>query len=344
MNNNWDQFQSTPKLLPPTVFEQTTLIESQSNHNNTSITAASAVDIESYGNHHVINNVSQFSLLTSELEKMKLEIKKVHSENENLRIRNKEFVENAKLYTEASGHRQISITALEELIHKQTCELQDMKSQLFIQKEENVAKLKANDTEWTHKQNELLTKLNHADLERRQMIESHEKLITKMQTEYDANNLNNDEKIQSLTHENHQLYEKYNREVKELTKTIEDLTLKHIKDDAISAEEIKSLKNDNSKYVTELQNLKNYVNNSMPTIETVKELTKEKEKFDGEINRMKSLHEGLSKENKTIQIRLKSMNEILSIQENQLETRASCGNEKKRLGAHNWLFKTFSLN
>ena len=117
-----------------------------------------------------------------------------------------------------------------------------MKSQLFIQKEENVAKLKANDTEWTHKQNELLTKLNHADLERRQMIESHEKLITKMQTEYDANNLNNDEKIQSLTHENHQLYEKYNREVKELTKTIEDLTLKHIKDDAISAEEIKSLK------------------------------------------------------------------------------------------------------
>ena len=78
----------------------------------------------------------------------------------------------------------------------------------------------------------------------------------------------------------------------------------------------------------------------MPTIDTVKEMTKEKEKFDEEISKIKMRNESLIKENNSIQIRLKSLNEILTIQENQLEnkhqnaagTTNAIYNEKKRQG------------
>ncbi len=78
----------------------------------------------------------------------------------------------------------------------------------------------------------------------------------------------------------------------------------------------------------------------MPTIETVKEMTKEKEKFDEEILKVKMRNESLIKENSSIQVRLKSLNEILTIQENQLEAKHQSANgttnaiynEKKRQG------------
>ena len=89
-NNNsvasWDQFQSTPKLLPPTVFERTTLetnspVNNMNKHGNLHMTCESDM--------YDCQSMSQFSLLSNELEKMRLEIKKLHGENENLRGKNK---------------------------------------------------------------------------------------------------------------------------------------------------------------------------------------------------------------------------------------------------------------
>ena len=66
-------------------------------------------------------------------------------------------------------------------------------------------------------------------------------------------------------------------------------------------------------------------------------MNKEKADLNAEIERMKLKNDGLIKENSSIQIRLKSMNEIMTIQENQLEstkTQSPSGiyNEKKRQG------------
>ncbi len=78
----------------------------------------------------------------------------------------------------------------------------------------------------------------------------------------------------------------------------------------------------------------------MPTIDTVKEITKEKEQVDEEILKIKMQNDNLIKENNSIQIRLKSINQILTIQENQLEASQlttsgatnAIYNEKKRQG------------
>jgi hypothetical protein len=91
MNNNWDQFQSTPKLLPPTVFERTA-IGSNSTTTNSQLQHSTDENETIYNSsnqsalHH---SIPQFSLLSNELEKMKQEIRKVHMENENLRMKNK---------------------------------------------------------------------------------------------------------------------------------------------------------------------------------------------------------------------------------------------------------------
>lgn len=86
----------------------------------------------------------------------------------------------------------------------------------------------------------------------------------------------------------------------------------------------------------------------MPTIETVKEMTKEKEIHEAKIQRIKNKNEILIQENTSIQIRLKSMNEILKIQESQLESKqSSVGaifNEKKRQGLlSKWRNKVYEL-
>lgn len=85
----------------------------------------------------------------------------------------------------------------------------------------------------------------------------------------------------------------------------------------------------------------------MPTIETVKEMTREKGTFDSEIAKIKARNDSLVKENNAIQIRLKSMNEVLTIQENQLESKQATGstgaiyNEKKRQGMLNFILECF---
>jgi len=80
--NNWDQFQSTPKLLPPTVFEKTNL-NNESNFNNRNSSN------KNNENENLSRSESQFNEFTSELEKLKLEIKKLHTENDVLRHKNR---------------------------------------------------------------------------------------------------------------------------------------------------------------------------------------------------------------------------------------------------------------
>ena len=92
-NNKWDQFQSTPKLLPPTVFEKTTIESSIDDCENTTSNphTTTLIDSQSSYNEHSNNtrSGSQFSLLSNELEKMKNELKKLHTENEHLRLKNR---------------------------------------------------------------------------------------------------------------------------------------------------------------------------------------------------------------------------------------------------------------
>lgn len=91
---NWDQYQSTPKLLPPTVFEKT----HETNPNNGEAgRSSSSVPVA----HSLLNSSSlspndsyfigenQFNQLLGELDKLKFEIKKLHSENEILRHKNR---------------------------------------------------------------------------------------------------------------------------------------------------------------------------------------------------------------------------------------------------------------
>lgn len=99
--NNWDQFQSTPKLLPPTVFEKTNITtnnsnntNNESNFNNSSKSILGSNENEIYMNNNNRNSESQFNEFSSELEKLKLEIKKLHSENELLRHKNRGIISN----------------------------------------------------------------------------------------------------------------------------------------------------------------------------------------------------------------------------------------------------------
>ena len=81
--NNWDQFQSTPKLLPPSVFERTTSTTSDNN---------SGVNSTMNENESLLSNRggdSQFSQLSKEFEKLKDELRKLYGENESLRNKNK---------------------------------------------------------------------------------------------------------------------------------------------------------------------------------------------------------------------------------------------------------------
>jgi hypothetical protein len=105
--NNWDQYQSTPKLLPPTVFEKTNNSANTSSSNNNTqsdfineennvatnapINNSSSLSTTKYSNESylIASGESQFIQLSNELEKLKFEIRKLHSENESLRHKNR---------------------------------------------------------------------------------------------------------------------------------------------------------------------------------------------------------------------------------------------------------------
>lgn len=114
--NNWEQYQSTPKLLPPSVFERTNNTTSESNEhivslnannndnmtsNNTTTNAHSLMTTTLTNNESYLAGESQFVQFSNELEKLKTEIHKLHKENECLRHKNK-----GNLYT---NHKKIKI-------------------------------------------------------------------------------------------------------------------------------------------------------------------------------------------------------------------------------------------
>lgn len=99
----WDQYhQSTPKLLPPTVFEKTAIVDSTnstSSSNSLNMTINQANINESTSSHthpranmiyNGLGNENQMLLqLSSEIDKLRVELKKLKSENEILVHRNK---------------------------------------------------------------------------------------------------------------------------------------------------------------------------------------------------------------------------------------------------------------
>ena len=98
--NNWEQYhQSTPKLLPPTVFEKTnhTTRDVANSDNNDNLFLINSGDnknqFSSNSNESCLiassNNNSHLVLLSYELEKLKNDIFKLHSENDLLRNKNK---------------------------------------------------------------------------------------------------------------------------------------------------------------------------------------------------------------------------------------------------------------
>ena len=176
---------------------------------------------------------------------------------------------------------------MEDIILKQTREIQQLKSELVIQQESNIEKLKASESEWAQKHNDVVVKLNDANQERKKLSEDYEKSMAKLRDEFEITSRKQEEKIESLINQNRKLSDNYDREVAHFKKTIEELKLNQVKEDGAKAEQIRLLKSENVNALAELQNLKNYVNNSMPTIETVKEMNKEKADLNAEIERMK---------------------------------------------------------
>ena len=308
--NNWDHYQSTPKLLPPTVFEKT---------GDSSLPTQSSVNDDFYPTD---SHILQF---TSELDKLKDEIKKLHTENEALRHRNRDFIEQAQLYTEVSDHRKISITALEELIHKQTKEIQNLKVNLNLEKENNLNKTQIMESKHNQEIAVLTKQLNEAN---------HQLALNQKDSE---------QKIENLKAENKYITESYREEMATLRSNYD--SLKSENDRLMSEKDslIEKLTSTNQKISLELDNLKNYVQNSMPTIQTVKEMTQDRQGLENEILRLKSKMELLKNDNSSLQIRLKSMNEILTLQENQLETN-NTNVEKRRIGLLNkWRCKVYEL-
>ena len=115
---------------------------------------------------------------------------------------------------------------------------------------------------------------------------------------------------------------------------------------------------EHAKCVDELTRLRTYVNDSMPTIETVAEMAKEQRTLEERLSKAHARNDMLVKENAAIQTRLKAINEILAIQECQLESSSSSSttttataaatslmsSEKKRAGLlARWRHKCYEL-
>jgi len=260
-----------------------------------------------------------------------------------------DFVEQAQLFTEATGHRQISISALEEIIHKQTREIQALKCDLHNEKEKNSSSQKDIHLNYSQKLNELLNKLNENENEKNKTAEINEKKLEKILKDHEVNTNKQSKQIQQLSDEKSLIVEKFTAEIQELKQKIEQLESENMKEKEIKNTKIKDLSDEKNKYFNELHALKTYVNDSMPTIDNVEQLLKEKAKFDEQMAKIKSKNENLIKENSALQIRIKSINEILMIQENQLEHSQTSHtshlvNEKKRLGLlQRWRTKVFEL-
>jgi hypothetical protein len=341
--NNWNELQSTPKLLPPTVFERPNKSNDTSN--------SSTLEIEAYNESYagvVRNDASQFSMLMSELEKLKTEIKKMRGENETLRHRNKDFMEQAQLYTEVTGHKQVRITALEELINSQTREIQQLKSNLIEESQNNLRKIKELDASYNEKIKTLQVKLQESEQEKKHYIDSTENQIERLIKENENLNVEQNSKIKSLMEENKSLIDKHEKQINELNGLLEKT--KQQSKEAIESREIKinNLCEENRKNLQELESIRVYIASGAGVVDKA-ENAKERELLEQQIKELKNKNESLQNENLALQTRFKSINEILLIQETQLELKHSsssnlAANDKKRAGLlTKWRNKVFEL-
>ena len=155
----------------------------------------------------------------------------------------KDFVEQAKLYTDVSDHRRISLNALEELVHKQTKEIQSLKSELASEREQSAARVREASAE--------LARVRAADEERVQQLRAEHERAALACTE---------QRAQSAA------------EVDTLRRKAEE-----------SEARASSLAEENRSYFNELQGLRRYVNDSLPTMQTIKDMTEERRTYEEQI-------------------------------------------------------------
>ena len=207
-----------------------------------------------------------------------------------------------------------------------------------------MGKLKENETKCSQKLSEYSAKLNDAEAEKRQYIEASDVRFEKLKLEFENYKKEKELEIKNLLSEQNSALEAQKTEINELKKCLDETKCE-------KETKLKSLTDENRKYLNELENLRRYVNDSMPTIETIKEMTQERQKYEEQILKIKSKNEALINENNALQIRLKSINEILCIQEAQLESASKqfssngvSANEKKKQGLlTKWRNKVFEM-
>ena len=206
-----------------------------------------------------------------------------------------------------------------------------------------MGKLKESETKSSQILSEYSAKLNDAEAEKRQYIEASDVRFEKLKLEFENYKKEKELEIKNLLSEQNSVLDAHKTEISELKKCLDETKCE-------KETKLKHLTDENRKYLNELENLRRYVNDSMPTIETIKEMTQERQKYEEQILKIKSKNEALINENNALQIRLKSINEILCIQEAQLESTSkqfSNGvsvNEKKKQGLlAKWRNKVFEL-
>lgn len=189
-----------------------------------------------------------------------------------------------------------------------------------------------------------MLKLNEAELKLKQTTTEHEMNVESAKVEFETLKSQKNSEIEKLTDAKVKIIESSDREINELKLKIDQLKLEKINMTEENETKLKLLNEENRKYLVELNSLRTYVNDSLPTIQTVKEMGLERQKCDEQIQKVKSKNEQLIKENNALQIRLKSINEILSIQESQLESKlplpgnSPFGIEKRYQGIKNILY------
>jgi coiled-coil alpha-helical rod protein 1 len=189
-------------------------------------------------------------------------------------------------------------------------------------------------------------------------VETHSKQLGKCEQERETLANEQNTRIKQLINEKTKLCDEYQSELNDLRTRFEKFNSENLNSIEEKDEQIRKLTDENIKYLNELENLRRYVNDSMPTIETVKEMKKQHKQLEDDLAKSKSRYDLLANENSALQIRLKSISEILAIQEAQLENKSSSSNsgispsssgltnnnEKKRFGLlGKWRNKVFEL-
>jgi hypothetical protein len=211
------------------------------------------------------------------------------------------------------------LSTFEDIIEKQANEIKSLKNDLKREKESNESKIE----EIQLKCNDRINELNRRITAKDQQLEQSEIRI--------------ESKNKEITNLNQQLNDKL-KEIDQLKDTIK--TMQDTRDAQFA-----QIKSQNEKLRIELDNLNDYVTNSMPTINTINEMKIEQQKIEQNLQKQKIKNDLLSNENDSLQIRLKSINEILTIQETQLDPIVTNSNDKKKRGnlLTTWRNKVFQL-